>query len=163
MERWKGVKCKLIENRNRDECSGCPWWADSNDAVESRYFVSTLIGLLKVFLSLSSLLALALLSQLISLSFCLLKVAMKASFENLYRWQPTCAGERVAGVRHDGPHQVGLRINHLWSGVVIRCFWLSFGWSLVVVSCHWCSLLTILVVIGCYWLSLVFIFGGHWC
>merc|ERR1719458_783047 len=27
---------------------GCPWWADSNDAVESRYFVSTLIGLLKV-------------------------------------------------------------------------------------------------------------------
>ena len=27
---------------------GCPWWADSNDAVESRYFVSTLIGILKV-------------------------------------------------------------------------------------------------------------------
>ena len=27
---------------------GCPWWADSNDAVESRYFMSTLIGLLKV-------------------------------------------------------------------------------------------------------------------
>jgi hypothetical protein len=23
---------------------GCPWWADSNDAVESRYFISTLIG-----------------------------------------------------------------------------------------------------------------------
>lgn len=27
---------------------GCPWWADSNDSVESRYFVSTLIGVLKV-------------------------------------------------------------------------------------------------------------------
>jgi hypothetical protein len=24
---------------------GCPWWADSNDAVESRYFISTLIGM----------------------------------------------------------------------------------------------------------------------
>ena len=27
---------------------GCPWWADSNDAVESRYFISSLIGMLRV-------------------------------------------------------------------------------------------------------------------
>jgi len=26
---------------------GCPWWADGNDAVESRYFISSLIGALK--------------------------------------------------------------------------------------------------------------------
>jgi hypothetical protein len=27
---------------------GCPWWADGNDAVESRYFVSCLLGALKL-------------------------------------------------------------------------------------------------------------------
>ena len=26
---------------------GCPWWADGNDAVEARYFISSLIGSLK--------------------------------------------------------------------------------------------------------------------
>ncbi len=26
---------------------GCPWWADGNDAVEARYFISSLIGALK--------------------------------------------------------------------------------------------------------------------
>jgi hypothetical protein len=31
---------------------GCPWWADSNDAVESRYFISTLIGMEDSFLAL---------------------------------------------------------------------------------------------------------------
>jgi hypothetical protein len=31
---------------------GCPWWADSNDAVESRYFISTLIGKGTLFLAL---------------------------------------------------------------------------------------------------------------
>lgn len=27
---------------------GCPWWADGNDAIESRYFISCLIGTLKM-------------------------------------------------------------------------------------------------------------------
>ena len=54
-------------------------------------------------------------------------VSSRWSFENLYQWQPTFAGERVAGVRHDGPHQVGL---HWWSSVVIGCYWLL----LVVIS-----------------------------
>ena len=26
---------------------GCPWWADGNDAVESRYFISSLIGTIR--------------------------------------------------------------------------------------------------------------------
>lgn len=26
---------------------GCPWWADGNDAVEARYFISSLVGTLK--------------------------------------------------------------------------------------------------------------------
>jgi hypothetical protein len=30
---------------------GCPWWADGNDAVEARYFISSLIGSLKVSIS----------------------------------------------------------------------------------------------------------------
>ena len=150
----------MIENRNRDECSGCPWWADSNDAVESRYFVSTLIGLLKVFLSLTSLLSLTLLSQLLSLSFCLHSHwspqggVLKIFIDGNQRLQVN--GWQVCGTM-DLTRLVFLIITcgPGLSSVVSGCHWLSFGWSLVVIGVHYCWSLVlvighhrILVVIG---------------
>ena len=41
------LKHKEYYGTNEFRLGGCPWWADGNDAVESRYFISTMLGTLK--------------------------------------------------------------------------------------------------------------------
>ena len=40
-------KMFLILGTTELKLGGCPWWADGNDAVEARYFISSLVGTLK--------------------------------------------------------------------------------------------------------------------
>lgn len=41
------IKQKDYHGTTELKLGGCPWWAEGNDAVESRYFISSLIGALK--------------------------------------------------------------------------------------------------------------------
>ena len=41
------LKTKDYHGTTELKLGGCPWWADGNDAVEARYFISSLVGTLK--------------------------------------------------------------------------------------------------------------------
>ena len=41
------LKQKDYHGTTELKLGGCPWWADGNDAVEARYFISSLVGTLK--------------------------------------------------------------------------------------------------------------------
>ena len=41
------LKQKDYHGTTEFKLGGCPWWADGNDAVEARYFISSLVGNLK--------------------------------------------------------------------------------------------------------------------
>ena len=41
------LKQKDYHGTTEFKLGGCPWWADGNDAVEARYFISSLVGSLK--------------------------------------------------------------------------------------------------------------------